>query len=95
MGSGGKRVVIRSRRSGRRVTVTVTDNGPGLADGEADKIFAAFHSGRREGCGIGLYTCREILSSLGGTITAGNLDAGGARFTVALPAADAVHGEAP
>lgn len=64
---------------------TVSDEGPGLPDGL--DIFAPFVRGSRDrpGSGIGLYIVRKLVDALGGTVTAANLDEGGACFTVRLP----------
>lgn len=88
-------VTIRSFYSKKTITVTVADNGPGFAPSCKEKLFEPFYTGRPEGCGIGLFICREILSSHGGAITAENAEAGGALFTITLPAAGAGTRGAP
>ena len=42
--------------------LSVTDNGPGIAEDERDRIFEAFYSNKRagEGKGLGLFISREI-----------------------------------
>ena len=53
-------------------------------NGEKDRIFEKFFQGRQGqvpgGTGIGLATCREIVTAHGGTIRAENRPGGGAAF---------------
>ncbi len=69
----------------RGVTVTVTDTGPGIA-GDPERVFDRFaKSADSGGSGLGLTIARQLVERHGGTITAANVPAGGARFTVTLP----------
>ena len=53
------------------VTVRVWDNGPGIPEAIADKIFTPFFTTKAsgEGTGIGLAVVRQIVTDHGGTIT--------------------------
>lgn len=63
---GAERVSLRARQSGRReVTLTVSDQGPGVPSAEADRIFAPFHSGRPEGLGMGLAISHSLMEAMG------------------------------
>jgi len=69
-------------------TVTVSDNGPGIPEGMADKIFEIFKRGGShdtDGTGIGLAVCRRIVRRHDGQIWAVETDDGGATFTFTLP----------
>jgi two-component system sensor histidine kinase BaeS len=69
----------------RSVTVTVIDTGPGIA-GDPERVFDRFaKSADSGGSGLGLTIARQLVERHGGTITAANASAGGARFTVTLP----------
>ena len=76
---------------GAPVTLTVRDTGPGLD--APDKVFEPFYStkepGAAKGLGLGLSISYAIVESFGGSIRAEN-GAGGALFTVTLPAAEAM-----
>lgn len=70
--------------------VTVRDEGPGLADGEAELVFERFHrgtAGRRGpgGTGLGLPIARELAGRWDGTVTLDNDADGGALARVTLP----------
>ena len=86
-------VTLRAAAGGDRVRVEVEDEGPGIAPGEADRIFERFYradaarSERDGGAGLGLAIARWIVDLHGGSIRAENGDGGGARMVVELPAA--------
>ena len=51
-----------------RVVIQVTDNGPGLLPEVQEKIFIPFFTTKKEGSGIGLSLCRQIMRLHRGTI---------------------------
>lgn len=69
-------------------TVTVSDRGPGLAVGDADRVFDRFYRAdlarSLPGSGLGLAIVREVAAGHGGTVSAANRPGGGAviRFTL-------------
>ncbi|MGJ3232069.1 MAG: sensor histidine kinase [Oceanicaulis sp.] len=71
------------------VSISVTDNGPGVAAEHAERIFAMLSrlSSDGDGAGVGLAFCRTIVESHGGTITLDPAYQDGARFVFTLPAA--------
>jgi two-component system sensor histidine kinase KdpD len=72
-----------------QLSVSVSDNGPGLAVGREEAVFQKFTRGEREsatpGVGLGLAICRAIVESHQGKIIATHRPGGGARFTFTLP----------
>lgn len=83
-GRGGEVRVTASARGGM-ATVVVEDDGPGLQGDAAVRIFEPFHTTKARGMGLGLAICRDIAEAHGGTLGAGNVPGGGARFALALP----------
>lgn len=71
-----------------RVTLRVSDTGPGIASEDIDRIFEAFNAtsqGRRRlGAGIGLSLCRRIAISQGGDITVASQLGVGSTFLATL-----------
>jgi two-component system C4-dicarboxylate transport sensor histidine kinase DctB len=70
---------------GETVTLTVRDNGPGIAD--LDELFEPFYTTKQpgDGVGLGLAISSGIVNDLGGRLTAQNGQAGGAVFEMQLP----------
>ena len=70
---------------GDTATLTVRDNGPGIA--QIDRVFEPFFTSKKpgEGVGLGLAISSGIVSDHGGQLTARNDENGGAAFDVALP----------
>ncbi len=66
------------------VTIEVTDNGPGIDDDVAARMFVPFYTTRKEGSGVGLALSRQIMNAHGGTISFANGSDGGARFSLAF-----------
>jgi len=71
------------------VCLEVADEGPGVAEGDRDKVFDWFFQGERpsgarvKGSGLGLAIAREFVVAHGGAIAA--LAGPGGRFRVTLP----------
>ena len=81
------------RRNGDAV-LEVSDDGPGIPSGMETQIFSRFVRGDgpadvagSSGTGLGLAIVKAVATSHGGDVEAGSSPAGGARFTVRLPAA--------
>jgi len=68
------------------VRLGVADSGPGLSPDKVETVFSAFYTTKTDGMGIGLSICRSIVEAHGGRIAAGAAAAGGALFTMTLPA---------
>ncbi len=67
------------------VCMAVADNGPGLQGRSIETLCSTFYSTKPSGMGLGLGICRSIAESHGGTLTARDLDQGGAEFSFTLP----------
>ena len=86
-------ISVAVQRVGEKVTIHVSDNGPGIPEECQEKIFNKYYqidpacSKYGGSLGLGLTYCRMAVQLMNGSITASNGEAGGARFTVQLPAA--------
>ncbi|MGE3651055.1 MAG: PAS domain S-box protein, partial [Reyranellaceae bacterium] len=78
------------------VIVDVEDNGPGIPAHVLPRLFEPFFTTKPggKGTGLGLSISYEIVRQMGGTISAENLESGGARFRFVLPSAAAPVSEA-
>jgi signal transduction histidine kinase len=86
-------VVVEVRQTANGPTVSVSDNGPGIPADQRERVFEPFVrlAGRgaqtpRDGTGLGLAIVRRTIESHGGAVTCDPSPAGGARFTLRLPA---------
>jgi signal transduction histidine kinase len=88
---GGRVDVHVHHATPRTVLLTVDDDGPGLPEGDRERIFALGVRGttHADGSGIGLALVRMILERAGARIEADKSPLGGARFAVTLPCAAA------
>jgi two-component system sensor kinase FixL len=80
---GPGRVDVRVVRNGEQIRITVTDSGPGIAEGV--EIFRLFESTKRDGTGLGLPIAKQIVLAHGGTIGFERLSPAGTAFHVDLP----------
>lgn len=69
----------------RNVRFRVVDEGHGISEALAEKIFEVFYTTKKNGTGMGLSISRNIAEAHGGSLTACNNKDGGATFTVTLP----------
>ena len=91
----GSRITIRVRLGGRRLLVSVIDQGPGIPEGERDRVFDMFYrvktTGQQTtGTGLGLAICRGLIEAHSGTVVASTGGQGyGTEITISLPVAEA------
>jgi len=67
------------------IEVIVTDNGPGIDDAMAGKIFDQFQTSKEAGMGIGLSLSRSIIEAHGGRLWVDESHQNGALFGFELP----------
>jgi signal transduction histidine kinase len=73
---------------------SVSDTGDGMSERFiAERLFHPFATTKRKGVGLGLYTCREVVTANGGTIEVESRQGVGTTFTVVLPSAQSKRGE--
>jgi signal transduction histidine kinase len=78
------------RKAGHFFHITVSDNGIGFDQSQAEHVFGVFSrlnpKEQYEGTGLGLALCRKIVLRHGGEITAQSEEGQGATFHIYLPA---------
>lgn len=86
---GAARVTLRD--GGVTLLVTIDDDGPGIPDGELDRVFEPFQrldasrNRRTGGVGLGLAIVRQAVAREGGTVRLANRTEGGLRAEIAIP----------
>jgi CheY-like chemotaxis protein len=87
--SGAEEGIAPPLTPGRYVTLSVTDDGPGIAEDVLPHIFEPFFTTKQDGIGtgLGLSTVYGIVAQSGGGMEVARPASGGARFTIYLPAA--------
>ena len=91
----GGTVALRATRGRSGVTIEVFDEGPGISEQEASKVFERFYradsarSSKEGGAGLGLAIARWIVDLHGGDIRVEARQPHGCRMVVELPAARA------
>ena len=88
-GAGGS-VVVRARRRGADVDITVTDSGIGVPEADQQRIFESFQQGgrgssREEGTGLGLTLSKRLVELLGGRMWLESKVGVGSTFGFSIP----------
>lgn len=86
----GGSVIVTATASQDFVTVSVEDHGIGMPDRVVGNLFHKFYRSHRSretvaGTGIGLYICKIIIESHGGTVGVRSTEGKGSIFTFTLP----------
>lgn len=93
-------IVVDASRQGEVVTMSVSDNGPGISACDLEAVFDPFargsgpgggsdvdeRGGVPTGYGLGLALCRQVVEAHGGTVRAMSEPGAGTTITIELPA---------
>jgi len=84
---GGRITVAARSLGGTSVEISVSDNGPGVAEEHRPRIFDPFFSTKgAQGTGLGLAITQKIVREHGGDITLAEGEGSGTTFRMVLPA---------
>ena len=84
----GKLVIEAGLTTRGAATFAITDTGPGMSPEFIDqKLFRPFSTTKKQGVGLGLYTCREVIEASAGSIEVESVEGAGTTFRVVLPSA--------
>ena len=90
----GSCIEIHTEKRDKWVVVSVSDDGPGIPDGQKPHVFDMFYSGAnkvadsRRSLGLGLSLCKSIVTAHGGSIFVSDNQPKGTVFTFTLPAGE-------
>ncbi len=68
-----------------KMSIVITDNGPGMDLEKQKKVFDSFYTTKEEGTGLGLYITKQLVERNGGTIKVESKLGEGTQFTIELP----------
>ena len=83
--SPGQKVLVQAELVKKMAVCSVIDQGPGLAQEGAEKIFEPFVTSKESGLGVGLYLVRKIVEAHGGRVYFRKGPEGGSIFTMEIP----------
>lgn len=82
------KVEVSLARKTRRISITIKDNGKGIAEKHLPLIFQQNVSfGKKDGIGLGLYHAQQYIEACGGTIKIDSREEKGTEVTIILPLA--------
>jgi signal transduction histidine kinase len=80
-----RQIAVGLRREATEAEIWISDRGPGIPADKINEIFEPFMTSKKGGMGMGLSIVRTIVQAHRGTVSARNLNGGGAVFVVRLP----------
>jgi signal transduction histidine kinase len=80
------RIAVRLSRSAEEAVIAVQDNGQGISDEAARKLFTPYFTTKTSGTGIGLAMTRQMVEAWGGSIGYETVQGEGTTFFIRLPA---------
>ena len=83
----GGTIMLHARRTDNDVIVTVSDNGPGIAEANLGRVFDPFYTTKPvgKGTGLGLSICYGIIKKIGGDIHVSSTKGEGTAFEIRFP----------
>jgi signal transduction histidine kinase len=82
----GTTISVTLSRRAKQHYIEVADDGDGVADDIQPQLFKTFATKKTGGMGVGLYYCKTIVESHGGTVGFESKRPRGARFWATFPA---------
>jgi two-component system, NtrC family, sensor histidine kinase HydH len=82
----GEAVEIAAATVGTKIRIRVIDEGHGVAQAHIDRLFDPFFTTKEHGTGLGLSVAHQIVTQMGGSLSAERNPEKGMTFSVVLPA---------
>ncbi len=81
----GGTVVLRTKTSGKRIEISVIDDGVGIPPEVLPRLFDPFFSTKEGGSGLGLALTQQIVRDHGGDLAVQSVAGRGTTFTLSIP----------
>ena len=81
----GGQVVLRTKAKGKRIEISVTDDGVGIPTEVLPRLFDPFFSTKEGGSGLGLALTQQIVRDHGGDLAVQSVVGSGTTFTLSVP----------
>ncbi|PSW31031.1 PAS domain-containing sensor histidine kinase [Photobacterium phosphoreum] len=91
MAGKGCRVAVRCQQQDQMLLLSVSDNGPGIAAEDQQKVLEPFFTTRKQGTGLGLAVVQMVVSAHNGSLRLSSQLGHGATFTLQLPLVTSDH----
>lgn len=86
MDTGGTLTVEAGETASGAPSFSVSDTGRGMSRSFIEhRLFRPFSTTKKTGIGLGLYTCREVITASAGSIEVDSVEGAGTTFRVVLP----------
>jgi signal transduction histidine kinase len=85
MPNGGSISLVIKQMEDNLAEIIITDEGIGIEEHLLDKIFDPLVTDKKDGIGLGLSLCRDLISRHGGTIRASSEKNKGTKITIQIP----------
>ena len=83
--SGKIQILVAHDKPAGRISIEISDNGPGVRVDDIEAIFEPRFTTKKKGHGLGLSNCKRIIESHSGEITVISDGIEGATFRIVLP----------
>lgn len=84
MPNGGT-LTLRTRQTGGRAFLDVTDTGMGLTPEECERLFTPYYTSKQHGTGLGLAIVQSVISDHSGRVSVKSQPCRGTTFQIELP----------
>ena len=78
-------ITVYTLQDGSSISIVVSDNGPGMSrEFIENRLFRPFQTTKKNGTGLGLFSCRLLIEQSGGTIQVNSKEGEGTEFVINL-----------
>jgi signal transduction histidine kinase len=86
MPDGGS-LTVSAQKHGEEALISISDNGRGMSEEEARRLFVPFFTTKSDGTGLGLAYAQRVINEHGGRIDCATARGKGSTFSIQLPLA--------